>query len=55
MHGPACPPFTGFVSYDNAASAAQAINAMNTFHVMGKRLKVQLKQPRAQTYQSPRS
>ena len=33
----------GFVSYDNAASAQSAIQAMNGFHVLNKRLKVQLK------------
>lgn len=33
----------GFVSYDNAASADQAIKAMNGFQVGRKRLKVQHK------------
>lgn len=33
----------GFVSYDNAASAQAAIQAMNGFQIGTKRLKVQLK------------
>lgn len=33
----------GFVSYDNAASAQSAIQAMNGFQIGTKRLKVQLK------------
>ncbi|KAE9551696.1 hypothetical protein FO519_005101 [Halicephalobus sp. NKZ332] len=36
----------GFVSYDNAASAMAAIQAMNGFQIGMKRLKVQLKRPR---------
>ncbi|GMT27028.1 hypothetical protein PFISCL1PPCAC_18325, partial [Pristionchus fissidentatus] len=36
----------GFVSYDNGASAATAIQAMNGFQIGMKRLKVQLKRPR---------
>ncbi|GMR52523.1 hypothetical protein PMAYCL1PPCAC_22718, partial [Pristionchus mayeri] len=36
----------GFVSYDNAASAATAIQGMNGFQIGMKRLKVQLKRPR---------
>lgn len=37
----------GFVSYDNAASAEQAIKAMNGFQVGRKRLKVQHKKEKA--------
>lgn len=40
----------GFVSYDNAASAQQAINAMNGFQIGSKRLKVQLKNDRCGPY-----
>ena len=36
----------GFVSYDNATSAASAISAMNGFAIGSKRLKVQLKKPK---------
>ena len=36
----------GFVSFDNPASAAAAIQAMNGFQIGMKRLKVQLKRPR---------
>lgn len=36
----------GFVSYDNSASAASAISAMNGFAIGSKRLKVQLKRPK---------
>jgi CUG-BP- and ETR3-like factor len=36
----------GFVSFDNAASAMAAIQAMNGFQIGMKRLKVQLKRPR---------
>ncbi|KAF8366277.1 unc-75 [Pristionchus pacificus] len=36
----------GFVSYDNSASAATAIQGMNGFQIGMKRLKVQLKRPR---------
>ncbi|GLD93685.1 hypothetical protein PINS_up002290 [Pythium insidiosum] len=38
----------GFVSYDNAASADQAIKAMNGFQVGRKRLKVQHKKEKSQ-------
>lgn len=49
-----CPNFSinsstfsaGFVSYDNAASAANAISGMNGFAIGSKRLKVQLKNSR---------
>ena len=37
---------SGFVSYDNGASAAAAIQAMNGFQIGMKRLKVQLKRPK---------
>jgi RNA recognition motif-containing protein len=33
----------GFVSYDNAASAALAIQSMAGYEIGGKRLKVELK------------
>ncbi|UJR26475.1 hypothetical protein I4U23_007802 [Adineta vaga] len=36
----------GFVSYDNPASAQQAISSMDGFSVGSKRLKVELKKPR---------
>lgn len=36
----------GFVSYDNASSAQQAISSMDGFSVGPKRLKVELKKPR---------
>ena len=36
----------GFVSFDNPASAQQAIQAMNGFQIGMKRLKVQLKRPK---------
>ena len=36
----------GFVSYDNAASAQNAIHAMHGFQIGNKRLKVQLKRPK---------
>lgn len=36
----------GFVSYDNAVSAQNAIQAMNGFQINTKRLKVQLKRPK---------
>eukprot|EP00112_Aurelia_sp_Birch-Aquarium-sp1_P003537 Seg1395.2 transcript_id=Seg1395.2/GoldUCD/mRNA.D3Y31 product="CUGBP Elav-like family member 2" protein_id=Seg1395.2/GoldUCD/D3Y31 len=36
----------GFVSYDNPASAQNAITAMNGFQIGNKRLKVQLKRPK---------
>lgn len=39
-------PFTGFVSFDNPASAQAAIQAMNGFQIGMKRLKVQLKRPK---------
>lgn len=42
----ACP--TGFVSFDNQASAHAAIQAMNGFQIGMKRLKVQLKRPKEQ-------
>ena len=38
--------FAGFVSYDNSASAQQAIASMNGFQIGMKRLKVQLKRPK---------
>ncbi len=38
--------FTGFVSFDNPASAQAAIQAMNGFQIGMKRLKVQLKRPK---------
>jgi len=38
----------GFVSYDNPASAANAISAMNGFAIGHKRLKVQLKRQKGQ-------
>ncbi|CAD6192617.1 unnamed protein product [Caenorhabditis auriculariae] len=41
----------GFVSYDNATSAANAIQAMNGFQIGTKRLKVQLKIDRGNPYQ----
>ncbi|KAI6183872.1 hypothetical protein M3Y97_00535300 [Aphelenchoides bicaudatus] len=41
----------GFVSYDNAVSAQNAISAMNGFQVHSKRLKVQLKQSKSKPYQ----
>ncbi|KAI1289475.1 RNA-binding protein BRN2 [Halotydeus destructor] len=40
----------GFVSYDNAASAQAAIQAMNGFQVRNKRLKVQLKRSKDKPY-----
>mmetsp|Transcript_40440 Transcript_40440/g.81517 ORF Transcript_40440/g.81517 Transcript_40440/m.81517 type:complete len:111 (+) Transcript_40440:3-335(+) len=36
----------GFVSYDNAVSAQNAIAAMNGMQIEGKRLKVEIKKPR---------
>jgi CUG-BP- and ETR3-like factor len=39
----------GFVSYDNAMSAQQAITSMNGFTVGTKRLKVQLKRSKTET------
>ena len=36
----------GFVSYDNARSAQDAIQAMHGFQIGTKRLKVQLKRPK---------
>jgi hypothetical protein len=42
-----CSKGFGFVSYDNAESANQAISTMNGFQVGKKRLKVELKKPRA--------
>ncbi len=36
----------GFISYDTAASAQAAIQAMNGFQIGTKRLKVQLKRPK---------
>ncbi|MCP9261080.1 CUGBP Elav-like family member 3 [Dirofilaria immitis] len=41
---------SGFVSYDNTASAMAAIQAMNGFQIGMKRLKVQLKRPRDKPY-----
>ncbi|CAI4223139.1 unnamed protein product [Auanema sp. JU1783] len=40
----------GFVSYDNALSAQNAISAMNGFQIGSKRLKVQLKNERTHPY-----
>uniref|UniRef100_A0A1I7XTP1 RRM domain-containing protein n=1 Tax=Heterorhabditis bacteriophora TaxID=37862 RepID=A0A1I7XTP1_HETBA len=40
----------GFVSYDNAISAQNAISAMNGFQIGAKRLKVQLKNERSHPY-----
>lgn len=37
---------SGFVSFDNPASAQTAIQAMNGFQIGMKRLKVQLKRPK---------
>ena len=37
------PSLTGFVSYDNPMSAQSAIQAMNGYEVLTKKLKVQLK------------
>ena len=36
----------GFVSYDNATAAQNAIHAMHGFQIGNKRLKVQLKRPK---------
>lgn len=44
----------GFVSYDNAQSAAAAISAMNGFQIGMKRLKVQLKRPKSQANNFPK-
>ena len=41
-----CLMFSGFVSFDNPASAQAAIQAMNGFQIGMKRLKVQLKRPK---------
>ncbi|KAI1699051.1 RNA recognition motif domain-containing protein [Ditylenchus destructor] len=43
----------GFVSYDNATSAQNAISAMNGFSIGSKRLKVQLKRNKDKPYQRP--
>ncbi|KAI6242609.1 BMA-ETR-1, isoform f [Aphelenchoides fujianensis] len=43
----------GFISFDNALSAQNAIAAMNGFQVNSKRLKVQLKRSKAQPYATP--
>lgn len=40
------PLASGFVSFDNPASAQAAIQAMNGFQIGMKRLKVQLKRPK---------
>lgn len=40
----------GFVSFDNAQSAKLAIQEMNGYQVLNKRLKVQLKKARAKPY-----
>jgi CUG-BP- and ETR3-like factor len=40
----------GFVSYDNAASAANAIASMNGMQVDGKRLKVEIKKNKGAPY-----
>merc|ERR1711879_618470 len=42
----------GFVSYDSAVSAQQAISSMNGFYIGQKRLKVQLKKSRQQSNDS---
>lgn len=44
--------FLGFVSYDSAVSAQQAISSMNGFYIGQKRLKVQLKNKRQQSNDS---
>lgn len=44
--GPYAPLTSGFVSFDNPASAQAAIQAMNGFQIGMKRLKVQLKRPK---------
>lgn len=44
--GPYAPFISGFVSFDNPASAQAAIQAMNGFQIGMKRLKVQLKRPK---------
>ncbi|KAI1240253.1 hypothetical protein IHE44_0011712 [Lamprotornis superbus] len=47
IKSPALPHvLTGFVSFDNPASAQAAIQAMNGFQIGMKRLKVQLKRPK---------
>lgn len=43
---PHAPLPSGFVSFDNPASAQAAIQAMNGFQIGMKRLKVQLKRPK---------
>lgn len=43
---PYAPLTSGFVSFDNPASAQAAIQAMNGFQIGMKRLKVQLKRPK---------
>jgi len=43
----------GFISYDNALSAQNAISAMNGFQVNSKRLKVQLKRSKTAPYPPP--
>ena len=45
-HRGSAPVSTGFVSFDNPASAQTAIQAMNGFQIGMKRLKVQLKRPK---------
>lgn len=40
----------GFVSYDSAVAAQNAINAMNGFELGGKKLKVQLKRENKQKH-----
>lgn len=45
-----CDLRSGFISYDNSASAMAAIQAMNGFQIGMKRLKVQLKRPRDKPY-----
>lgn len=40
----------GFVSYDNAQSAANAIAAMNGMQIDGKRLKVEIKKSKNAPY-----
>lgn len=41
--------FLGFVSYDNPVAARNAIQAMNGFQIGNRRLKVELKKPKAES------
>lgn len=45
-----CGQGFGFVSYDNAQSAANAIAAMNGMQIDGKRLKVEIKKSKNAPY-----